>query len=150
MSPPPTKEKFDAYLKAFNTHNASDYGQYYAVDFHVHLPGVPPTKSRAETVALFETGLSFCRETLHPTWLQFTERSVAMEACVRTEALVEIDFPFPFTGKTYKKGEKFTYPIIVHYEYNDDLFITTFRSFSEVLNPDPGYGIAKEVLPGYD
>lgn len=38
----------------------------------------------------------------------------------------------------------------VHYEYNDDLLMTTFRSFSEVLDPDPGSGIVKEVLPGYD
>ena len=35
-----------------------------------------------------------------------------MEALVRCEALVDMDFPFPFTGKTYKKGEKFTYPIM--------------------------------------
>ena len=112
MSPTPIKEKFDAYLKAFNTHNTSDYGQYYAEEFGFHLPGFPPTKSRAESVALFETGLSFFRETIHPTWLQFTDRSVAMEAWMRSEALVEIDFPFPFTGKKYKKGEKFTYPIM--------------------------------------
>ena len=37
-----------------------------------------------------------------------------------------------------------------HYEYDDNYLMTTFRSFSEVLNPDPGYGICKEILPGYE
>ena len=29
--------------------------------------------------------------------------------CVAVEA---VDFKFPFTGKTYKKGEEFTYEIV--------------------------------------
>lgn len=106
------KQKFDAYLKAFNSHNTSDFIQYYAEDVAFHVPGFPPTKNRAETVALFEKGLAFFRETIHPTWLQFTDRTVAMEALMRCEAMEDIDFPFPFTGKKYKKGEKFTYPMM--------------------------------------
>ena len=45
--------------------------------------------------------------------------------------------------------QKSAYAGSVHYEYNDELLLTTYRSFSEVLNPDPGHGIMKEVLPGY-
>ncbi|KAL8926660.1 MAG: hypothetical protein Q9208_002734 [Pyrenodesmia sp. 3 TL-2023] len=111
--PPSTsivKKKFAAYIKAFNTHDIGLFGQYYAPEFQFHMPAFPPTKDRASTLALFEGGLAFFRETIHPTWLLFGEHSVAMEAQMHSEALVDVDFPFPFTGKTYRKGEKFVYP----------------------------------------
>jgi len=112
MSPASIKEKFDAYLKAFNSHDTEAFGQFYADDFHAHWTSCPVVKSRSEVIALFKTGLSFFRETIHPTYLIFGDRSVAMEAKMDSEALVDIDSPFPFTGKTYKKGEKFVYPIM--------------------------------------
>ena len=40
--------------------------------------------------------------------------------------------------------------ISCHYEYNDDMLLTTFRGFSEVINPDPGHGICKQILPGFE
>ena len=110
MSPAIIEQKFHDYIRAFNTHDTGLFSEYYAPDFSFHITGCAPTKDRAETIALFEGALAFFRETIHPTWLLFGERSVAMEAQMHTEALVDIDFPFPFTGKNYKKGEKFVYP----------------------------------------
>ncbi|KAL9585334.1 MAG: hypothetical protein Q9212_001593 [Teloschistes hypoglaucus] len=150
MDPAILKKKFAAYIKAFNTHDTSSFGQFYAEDFSVHLPGFPRTKNRAETLALFEGGLAFFVATIHPTWLSFGERSVAMEAQMHSEVMQDAPFVFPFTGKTYKAGDKFVYPAIVHYEYNDDYLLTTFRGFSEVLQPDPGCGITKDILPGWE
>ena len=106
------KKNFDDYLKVFNTHDIDEFCQYYALDFHVHLPAFPPVNSRDEIRELFQYGLSFFRETIHPTSLVFGERSLAMEAKMDSEALVDIESPFPFTGKTYKKGERFVYPIV--------------------------------------
>lgn len=40
--------------------------------------------------------------------------------------------------------------ISCHYEHNDDMLLTTFRGFSEVINPDPGHGIYKQILPGFE
>ena len=37
----------------------------------------------------------------------------------------------------------------VHYDFNDDGLIQTWRAFSVVQYPDPGAGIKKEVLPGW-
>ena len=113
MSPSIIKEKFDAYLKSFNTHRDEGlFGEFYADNFTAHWAGCPPLKNKAETLALFAGGLAFFQETIHPTWLQFGERSVAMEAQMHSQAMQDIDFPFPFTGKTYKKGEKFVYPLM--------------------------------------
>lgn len=113
MSPSIIKEKFDAYLKSFNTNRLEGlFGEYYADNFTFHMPGFPPTKDKTETLAMFAGGLAFFHETIHPTWLSFGERSVAMEAQMHSEAMQDIDFPFAFTGKTYKKGEKFIYPLM--------------------------------------
>ena len=112
MSPSAIEQKFSAYIKAFNTHDTSYFGTFYAPDFQFHIAAFPPTNDRASTLALFDGGLAYFRETIHPTWLSFGERSVAMEAQMHSEAQVDMDFPFPFTGKMYKKGEKFLYPIM--------------------------------------
>ncbi|KAL6720622.1 hypothetical protein ACLMJK_002547 [Lecanora helva] len=150
MSPPQTlQETFHAYLTAWNAHDQPQYSQYYAPNFHIHLPAFPPTTNKEDSLALFRN-LTFFSETIHPTWLLFGERSVAMEAVMRCEALVDLDVPFPFTGKTYRRGEVFEYASIVHYEFNEDSQITTFRSFCEIQQPDPGSGIVKDVLPGYE
>lgn len=106
------EQKFHDYIKAFNKHDTAQFGIFYAPEFQFHMPAFPPTKDRAETLALFDGGLAFFRETIHPTWLLFGERSVAMEAQMHSEAQVDLDFPFPFTGKTYKKGEKFVYHVM--------------------------------------
>ena len=37
----------------------------------------------------------------------------------------------------------------MHYEFDDNMLIKTFRGYSMVLNPDKGAGIHEEVLPGY-
>lgn len=108
----PIEKVFAAYLACFNTHDTKSFGQYYDEKFHAHWSAVPPTKSRDETTKLFETGLAFFVETIHPTWLSFGNKTVAMEAQMHSEAKIDVNFPFPFTGKTYAKGEKFTYPIM--------------------------------------
>lgn len=61
-----------------------------------------------------------------------------------------MSFVFPFTGKKYVAGDAFLYEFVVHYEFDDDLLIKTFRAYSVVLNPDPGAGVTKSVLPGFD
>ena len=100
------KENFTSYIAAFNAHDIQAYSKFYADNISIHLPAVPPTSNKAETIALFEK-LTFIRETLHPTWILVGEKSLAMEAVARTEVLEDLPFPFPFTGKTYVKGEKF-------------------------------------------
>lgn len=104
------KKNFDDYVKAFNSHDVDRFCQYYAPDFYLHVPAFPRVNSREEVSHLFRQGLSFFRETIHPTYLLFGERALCMEAKMDSEALVDIESPFPFTGKTYKKGERFVYP----------------------------------------
>lgn len=106
------KKIFDAYLEAFNSHDLDRFGKFYAPDFYVHLPAFPPVNSREEICDLFRQGLSYFQETIHPTYMLFGERALAMEAKMDSIALVDIESPFPFTGKTYKKGDRFVYPIV--------------------------------------
>ncbi|KAK7702706.1 hypothetical protein SLS57_011257 [Botryosphaeria dothidea] len=143
--------KFRDYLAAWNSHDMEEYLKYWADDFHFHLPACPPVQGKEAVRKLLSSGLGVYRETLHPTFLSFGDRKVALEAKGHIEMLQDLPFPFPFDGKTYKKGDKFVYPIIsVHYEYDDDLLIKTFRSFGQVLTPGPGEGVKQEVLPGFD
>ena len=108
------KAQFDAYLKAFNTHNVDNFSPFLAEDFHFHVPALPPANSKEEVLNQF-TNVFFpaFREEIHPTFLSFGERSVAMEAIVKCEAKIDLDQPLPFTGLTYRKGEKFEYPIVL-------------------------------------
>ncbi|MCJ1346003.1 hypothetical protein MMC31_004214 [Peltigera leucophlebia] len=145
----PIKERLEAYLRSFNRRDPSEYCKFYAEDIHVHLPAFPPVNSRTELEAMFRQGLSFFTETIRPTDFIVGEKAIAMEAKMQSVANLDIDFGFPFTGKTYKKGEEFVYEIVVHYEFNDDGLISGWRAFSVVQYPDPGAGIKKEILPGW-
>lgn len=53
-----------------------------------------------------------------------------MEAQMHSECLQDVDFPFPFTGRRYAKGEKFVYPIV--WVFLPFLFFA-FLSFREGL-----------------
>lgn len=99
--------------------------------------------------ALFEGGLDFFNESIHPTFVIVGDKKIAIEAKVFARILKDMDFVFPFTGKTYKAGDEFVYEFVVHYEFDDNMLIKTFRGYSMVLNPDKGAGIHEEVLPGY-
>lgn len=108
----PIKERLEAYLRSFNRRDPSEYCKFYAEDIHVHLPAFPPVNSRTELEAMFRQGLSFFTETIRPTDFIVGEKAIAMEAKMQSVANLDIDFGFPFTGKTYKKGEEFVYEIV--------------------------------------
>ncbi|KAI9783198.1 MAG: hypothetical protein M1839_004038 [Geoglossum umbratile] len=150
MSPSALEAKFREYVAAWNTHDFDKFSQYWAEDFHCHWPACPPMYGRETVLPLLRGGLAYMRETLHPTFLVCSDRFLAMESRTHVEVLQDMQDPFPFDGKIYKKGEAFVYSVIVHYEYNDDLLITTFRAFGEVLKPDGGEGVQRTVLPGFD
>lgn len=104
--------KFRDYLAAWNSHDMEEYLKYWADDFHFHLPACPPVQGKEAVRKLLSSGLGVYRETLHPTFLSFGDRKVALEAKGHIEMLQDLPFPFPFDGKTYKKGDKFVYPIM--------------------------------------
>jgi len=58
-----------------------------------------------------------------------------------------LTLPFPSVLET--GFGRIAHSVSVHSEYNDEFLMTTFRSFSEVLQPGPGEGILQNVLPGY-
>ncbi|KAI9765800.1 MAG: hypothetical protein M1840_007082 [Geoglossum simile] len=150
MATPATIEaKFREYVAAFNSHDMARYSKYWAEDFHAQWPGCPPAHSKEKALEVIG-GLSWFQETLHPTFMVCTDKVVAIENKMHVEVLKDIDFPFPFDGATYKKGDSFVYPIIVHYEYDDNLLMTTFRAFAQVVIGHPGEGIKQQVLPGFD
>lgn len=106
------KETLEAYLKAFNKHEPAEYCKYYAEDINVHIPAFPPINSRTELEAVFRQGLSFFSEQIRPTFFLVGEKAIAMEARMECVAVEAVDFKFPFTGRTYKKGEEFIYEIV--------------------------------------
>lgn len=106
------KETLEAYLKTFNKHETAEYVKFYAEDINVHIPAFPPINSRTELEAIFRMGLSYFSERIRPTYFLVGEKAIAMEARMECVAVEAVDFKFPFTGKTYKKGEEFTYEIV--------------------------------------
>jgi ketosteroid isomerase-like protein len=108
-APPSISDQFRAYIKAFNSHSFDDFSRYWADDIFVHLPACPPLQGKDAIRQLLEQGLSFFRETIHPTFVVEGQKSLAMEAKVDTEMLQDMPLPFPFTGKTHAKGDKFVY-----------------------------------------
>lgn len=38
----------------------------------------------------------------------------------------------------------------MHYEFDHELRITTFRAYSVVLNPSPGFGVCQKVIEGFE
>ena len=106
------KETLEAYIKTFNKHDAAEFCKYYADDISVHIPAFQPINSRTELEALFRQGLSFFSEHIRPTYFVVGEKEIAMEARMECVAIEAVDFKFPFTGKTYKKGEEFAYEIV--------------------------------------
>lgn len=107
------KETLEKYLKIFNTHETTEFVKFYAEDINVHFPAFPPINSRTELQAVFSQGLSYFSERIRPTFFIVDgKKSIAMEARMECVALQPVDFKFPFTGKTYKKGEEFTYEIV--------------------------------------
>lgn len=108
-APPSIGDLFRAYIRAFNGHSFDDFSKFWADDVFVHLPACPPLQGKDAIRQLLEQGLSFFCETIHPTFLVEGQKSLAMEAKVDTEILQDMPFPFPFTGKTYVKGDKFVY-----------------------------------------
>lgn len=144
------RTKFQAYIKAWNSHSFDDFAQYWSDDIFLHLPGCPPLHGKTAVKEFLETGLSFLLETIHPTFIIEGDKRIAIEAKVYGKILKDMQFPFPFTGKTYVAGDEAIYEFVVHYELNDDLLITTFRTFSTTLIPDAGAGVIKTVLPEFD
>ena len=93
----PIEKVFAAYVACFNIHDIKSSSQYYDENFYAYLSVVPATKSRDGTTKLFETGLAFLVETMHPIWLSFENKTVAMEAQIHSEAKIDVNFPISFT-----------------------------------------------------
>lgn len=106
------KETFEAYLRTFNKHETAEYVKFYAEDINVHIPAFPPINSRTELETVLRQGLSYFSEQIRPTYFLVGEKAIAMEARMECVAVEAVDFKFPFTGKTYKKGEEFSYEIV--------------------------------------
>lgn len=104
--------QFRKYIKAWNTHNFDNFALYWNDDIFLHLPGCPPLRGKGPIRALLEGELSFFVETLHPTFLIEGDKTLAMEAKSFVQIAQDIDSPFPFTGKTYKKGDPFVYELV--------------------------------------
>ncbi|KAI9676067.1 MAG: hypothetical protein M1817_000810 [Caeruleum heppii] len=142
------KTQFDDYIRAFNSHVIADFMKFYSPQFKARLPNSPEVDINSIPI-VFEAIFGFLHETLRPTYMLFGERALALEAWIEVVIHQDLEQPFPFTGKKYKKGDKFGYPLIVHYEFDDDLLIKSLRAFAEPPAEDPGQGILKEILPGY-
>lgn len=134
----PIKGNLEAYLKSFNAGDPAEYCKFYAEDIHVHIPAFPPINSRTELEVVFRQGLTFFSETIRPTVFIVGEKQIAMEARMESVANEDIDFKFPFTGETYKKGEEFVYEIMYvgwiffSFSFSCSLFII-FLSFFIVV-----------------
>jgi len=61
---------------------------------------------------LFESGLNFFIETIHPTYLIIGDKAIAMEAKVHVKILKDMEFVFPFTGIKYDQGDEFVYEFV--------------------------------------
>ncbi len=76
--------------------------------------------------------------------------SVPLSLCVcACECASREKIFIPYSTNEYETDIRRRVFSSVHYEFNDDGLIQTWRAFSVVQYPDPGAGIKKEVLPGW-
>lgn len=113
-SPSPLLAQFTTYLHAFNKDTVDGFTRFLAPDFHAQWPACPPVKSRDEAIQVTRAALGFLRETIHPTCLIVDDekRTLAMEAYSKSRTLQDLPMDFAFTGKQYKKDERFQYGVM--------------------------------------
>ena len=99
------------YIAAWNSHDPERYLPLWADDFHCHWTACPPCNGKDAAVPLVHGAVAYFVETLHPTFLIVDEpaRRIAMEAKAYVEVVQDTPIPFPFTDKSYKKGDRFVY-----------------------------------------